>query len=125
MVSSLLYDLPENETYRVIFMERDMNEVLESQERMLRRLSRPVLPREQIRASFAIHLERLHNWLPWQDHLSVVRVNYNTLVTAPELELRRVSKFLDRRVSSDKMQTVIDPALYRNRNHTHFKTEGV
>jgi hypothetical protein len=125
LVSSLLYDLPDSETYRVVFMERDMNEVLESQERMLKRLDRPVLPREQIRASFAIHLERLHAWLPWQDHLRLLRVNYNTLVTAPELELLRVSQFLDGRVNPDEMHSVIDPSLYRNRNHEAARADGM
>src|SRR6516162_8939972 len=46
MVSQLLYDLPANETYRIIFMERDMDETLLSQEKMLQRLGRPAAPRE-------------------------------------------------------------------------------
>ena len=32
MVSQLLYDLPSNEAYRVLFMERDADEMLASQE---------------------------------------------------------------------------------------------
>src|ERR1700686_1129847 len=38
MVSQLLYELPPTEKYRVIFMERDLDEVLDSQEKMLQRL---------------------------------------------------------------------------------------
>src|SRR5436309_9885827 len=34
MVSQLLYDLPPSEQYAVIFMERDLDEVLASQEKM-------------------------------------------------------------------------------------------
>src|SRR5687768_13992796 len=34
LVSSLLYDLPATERYRVLFMQRDINEVLDSQEKM-------------------------------------------------------------------------------------------
>src|SRR4051794_24782005 len=41
MVSQLLYDLPSTERYRVIFMRRDLDEVLVSQEKMLERLGRP------------------------------------------------------------------------------------
>src|SRR5262249_6596555 len=62
MVSQLLYDLPPGETYRVIFMERDLEEVLRSQEKMLARLGRAAAPREEIRAAYALHLERLHEW---------------------------------------------------------------
>ena len=122
MISSLLYDLPDSETFRIVFMERDMDEVLESQERMLLRLGRPVLPKDQLRSSFAIHLERLHAWLPWQDHLSILRVNYNQLIKAPGLELLRVARFLDERVNPDDMQAVIDPALYRNRAISRLET---
>lgn len=35
MVSQLLYELPANHRYRIIFMERDMDEMLLSQEKML------------------------------------------------------------------------------------------
>ena len=50
MVSQLLYDLPPSERYRVIFMERDLDEVLASQEKMLERLGRAAAPREQMQA---------------------------------------------------------------------------
>ena len=41
MVSQLLFDLPAGERYRVIFMQRDLDEMLASQEKMLERLNRP------------------------------------------------------------------------------------
>src|SRR5215813_11558433 len=41
MVSQLLYDLPASERYRILFMERDLDEMLLSQEKMLKRLDRP------------------------------------------------------------------------------------
>src|SRR5689334_6667350 len=49
MVSQLLYDLPPGERYRIIFMERDLDEVLVSQEKMLQRLGRPAAPREEMK----------------------------------------------------------------------------
>ena len=47
MISQLLYDLPGNESYRVILMERDLDEVLVSQEKMLERLGRTAAPRRR------------------------------------------------------------------------------
>src|SRR5262249_52864153 len=52
MVSQLLYELPANETYRVIFMLRDFDEMLTSQDKMLERLGRPSAPREQVKQAF-------------------------------------------------------------------------
>jgi sulfotransferase family protein len=115
MVSQLLYDLPPTETYRVIFMERDLEEMLASQEKMLARLDRPYAPREQMKRSYALHLERLHGWLSQQPHFAVLRVSYNDLLERPEEPARRVSAFLGGRACVEKMAATVDPSLYRNR----------
>ena len=44
MISQLLYDLPSSEAYRVIMMERDLDEVLVSQEKMLAQLGARLPP---------------------------------------------------------------------------------
>ena len=55
MVSQLLYHLPPTEAYRVIFMRRNLDEVLASQEKMLMRRTRGV-PRAQMAEAFELHL---------------------------------------------------------------------
>ena len=115
MVSSLLYDLPANEIYRIVFMQRDIDEVLESQEKMLRRLHRPTAPRAQMKTSFAIHLERVAKWLASQPNFRVLYVSYNHLLNDPESETGKVSEFLDSCCNVEEMLAAIDPSLYRNR----------
>jgi hypothetical protein len=115
MVSQLLYDLPPSERYRVIFMERDLGEVLLSQEKMLERLGRKAAPPEAMRRSYALHLERLHGWLGQQRNLAILRVNYNDLVERPEVEARRVAEFLGGKARVEGMMKAVDPSLYRNR----------
>jgi hypothetical protein len=129
MVSSLLYDLPNNERYRVIFMERDLDEVLESQEKMLERLGRTAAPRDQMRKSFSMHLDRLFQWLAEQSHFSVLKVNYNQLLSDAEVNVQRISEFLDGVPDTQRMLGAIDVSLYRNRMgtesmHISRKTEG-
>jgi hypothetical protein len=115
MVSQLLYDLPPDEQYRILFMERDLEEMLLSQERMLERLGRPPAPRAEIRRAYALHLERLHAWLAGQTNLAVVRVSYNDLVEQPALQAERVASFLGRQVDVAGMVRSVEPSLYRNR----------
>ncbi len=115
MVSQLLYDLPDSERYRVLFMERDLDEVLLSQEKMLQRLGRPAAPRHEMRQAFTLHLERLHRWLGQQPHLAVLSVRYGDLVERPGEEARRVSEFLGGRASVEGMVGAVDVSLYRNR----------
>lgn len=115
MVSPLLYDLPPTETYRVIFMQRDLDEVLTSQEKMLTRAGRTGVPREQMRASFLTHLEQLFTWLPSQRHMQVLTVNYNDLMQDAVGIVPKIVAFLDGRPAPDKMLESIDSTLYRNR----------
>ncbi len=115
MVSSLLYDLPATETYRVVFMRRDIDEMLESQEKMLARLSRTAAPRDQMKTSFSVHLDRLFHWFPLQPHIKLLEVSYNDLLHTPESEICRVARFLDHVPSASQMLAAIDLSLYRNR----------
>jgi len=115
LVSSLLYDLPPTERYRVVFMERNLDEVLASQEKMLQRLGRHVAPADKMKSSFNIHLKRLFQWLPQQAHMRVVTINYNRLLTDPESECKRVVDFLDGRPVLEQMLSAVDRSLYRNR----------
>lgn len=115
LVSSLLYDLPATESYRVLFMQRDIDEVLESQEKMLQRLGKPAVPREQIRASFGIHLDRLYRWLPQQPHLRTLMISYNRLLSDPASEVSAIIEFLEGQGNTEQMLQAVDPSLYRNR----------
>ena len=114
MVSQLLYDLPAVETYRIVFMERDLDETLLSQEKMLQRLGRAPAPREQIRRAYTLHLDRLHAWLAGQAHVAVLRVSYNDLVERPREQAEGVARFLAAG-DVEGMVRAVDPSLYRNR----------
>jgi hypothetical protein len=96
-------------------MERDLDEVLASQEKMLARLGRSAGPREAMKQSFQTHLERLQTWLPTRAEFAVLRVDYNRLVRDPPTEVDRLVAFLARPVDRERMLAAIDPALYRNR----------
>jgi len=115
MVSQLLYDLPASEHYQIIFMERDMDEMLRSQDKMLRRLNRPAAPHEEMKRYYAVHLERLHVWLGQQPNIDVLHVNYNDLIERPEANAERIREFLNGKVDAEAMAKTVDPSLYRNR----------
>lgn len=114
-VSQLLYDFPATERYRIIFMERDMVEMLRSQEKMLGRLGRAAAPTDQIEESYRIHLERLFAWLDEQPHMRRLVVQYNALMADPRSEAARIDAFLHGGLDLQKMVAAVDPSLYRNR----------
>lgn len=118
-VSQLLYDLPPTEQYRVVFMERDLSEVLRSQEKMLQRLGRPAAPAEAMKRAYTLHLERLQEWLGQQAHMQQLRVRYQDLIEFPVREAQRVRDFVGMDLNMDRMAGAVDPSLYRNRQAAH------
>jgi hypothetical protein len=57
IVSQLLYQLPPTERYRIVFMRRDLDEILTSQEKMLERRGVVAAPRERMKEAFTVHLK--------------------------------------------------------------------
>jgi hypothetical protein len=124
MVSQLLYDLPASERYRIIFMARELAEVLDSQEKMLARLNKPSAPRAVVEKAFIGHLDRLRAWLTEQPNIEVLYVRYNDLVQRPEAEAERVSAFLGGRADATNMARAVDKSLYRNRKPSIEPADG-
>jgi len=117
VVSLLLYNLPADHRYRVIFMTRRMDEVLSSQSAMLGKLGRSDKgPADaQMAQYYERHLAKLDAWLPQQKHAEVLRCCYNDLLKDPTPVLKAVCAFLKRDLAMDRMLAAIDPALYRQR----------
>jgi Sulfotransferase domain len=115
MVSQLLYELPTTERYRIIFMKRELDEVLDSQEKMLTRLGKPAAPRAAIERAFVEHLRRLHAWLANQPNIAVLYVSYNELLEEPEQQAQRIRAFLQNQPDAARMAMAMDASLYRNR----------
>lgn len=117
MVYRLLYDLPSKYQYRVVFMQRDLSEVLASQKKMLKRSGKSgsVISDEQMAMLFQAELDKCQAWLPTQPNFSVLYVNYREMIKNPDAECRRINDFLDGGLNTEAMINTIDPALYRNR----------
>jgi hypothetical protein len=119
MISQLVYDLPATERYRVLVMQRALEEILASQEKMLARLGRPALPRERMRQAFAHELERFRAWLGQQANMTALWIDYAELVATPRETAEQIAAFVAPAVSTqldvDLMSAAVDPALYRNR----------
>ena len=119
IISALLEFLPEDYQYRVIFMERDIDEILASQKRMLSRgevVEEKPLSDKALRQSYQAHLEQVKSFLSKKDWLKVMFVSYNQVLNDPEGEFRRVARFLDNLVEPSAMSKVVDPELYRERH---------
>jgi hypothetical protein len=116
VVSPLLTHLPADNTYKVVFMRRNLHEVLASQSKMLeRRDEESHTEDEDLMAMYESHLEKIEFQLRFRPQFDVLYVNYADVVAEPVREARRMADFLGGGVDADRMAGAVDGTLYRNR----------
>jgi hypothetical protein len=117
IVSQLLYDLPPVHDYAIVFMKRDLREVLASQRAMLKRLGRvgAGLSDVQMAQKFRAHLQKLDAWVRRQENMTVMDMLFGEVVQSPRRCARRLCRFLGRDLDADQMAQVVEKRLHRQR----------
>jgi hypothetical protein len=117
VISALLDGLPPGYQYRIVFMQRNMDEILASQKQMLISRGEPAdrVSDEQLAEIFQKHLQKTTAWLAGQPNMQVLYINYNDMLKDPSPSLKQVNQFLDGKLNVEEMAGVIDENLYRQR----------
>lgn len=110
-------DLPPTERYRVVFMQRDLDEVVASQTKMLERSGRSgaAVSPQILKDQYKRQLAQVDAWLAARPHFTRLDVSYNQLVTQPAPVVAEIARFLGLTGHESAMLAAIDPSLYRNR----------
>lgn len=116
VISALLEHLPAKYHYRVIFMERPLQEVLSSQKKMLaNRAEDSSIGDAEMEEQFSRHLAAIKYWLARQANIEVLYVEYGKLLAEPIPACATIANFIGHPVDVEKMQSVPNERLYRNR----------
>lgn len=117
IITALITFLPPNYTYKVIFMQRDLLEVLASQRKMLGRLGKPEdkVDDEQMAKIYQGHLRNVEAWLKRQPNIELLYINYNQMIADPTQPINQVNQFLGGGLDTQAMLGVINKDLYRER----------
>ncbi len=117
VISALLEHLPSTYQYKIVFMEREMMEILASQRKMLERRGKPGNPAEDGKFAelYGKHLEKVKSWLSAQPNMSVFYVRYNEMVADPAGYANKVAEFLGSAVYVEAMKNVPQEQFYRQR----------
>lgn len=117
IVSSFLKHLPPDFSYKIIFMRRNIDEILASQQQMLVRRGEPTntISDEKMKQSFERHLKDLEPWLLEQPNIAVLNVSYNEALANPLPSAQSIKDFLKLDLDLDRMAGVVNQNLYRNR----------
>jgi tetratricopeptide (TPR) repeat protein len=115
VIAQLLKFLPDGYTYKVIFMKRNINEVLTSQQKMLGKDSKnfPLALAE----TFKKELSRIENWFQIQPNFEVIYADYGDLVSNPNSAVDEICNFLNiEPEKKENMVRVVDRSLHRNKS---------
>jgi hypothetical protein len=102
--------LPRGFKYKVIYMLRDLDEIMASMSKMIGEK----LSNEDKKA-----FERLNKYalklIEDRDDIDYITVRYNKVIENPRKEIERINEFLGGFLDVDSAVKAVDPSLYRNR----------
>jgi hypothetical protein len=117
VISQLLYHLPPQYQYKVVFVHREMDEILASQKKMLERRGQPtdLIDDAVMARKFRAHVDKVVKWIDVQPNMDAVYVTYHEVVADPLTAAKDVQTFLGSELDPVAMASAVDTSLYRNR----------
>ena len=117
VISFLIKDLPDDNDYRVIFMRRDLSEVLASQNKMIDRLGTEDTSAqdEAMKEAYRNDIVRTRLLCRKRPNYELVEIHYRETVEYAAATVQKVNAFLGGGFDEAAMREAVDASLYRNR----------
>jgi hypothetical protein len=119
VIYALVRHLPATHAYRVLWMRRDLGEVIASQQAMLARrgaLDDAGLRPERLAEVFAQQLAECEAWIAQQPSFRLRALDYAAMIADPPRAAQEIDAFLGGGLDVAAMASVVDAALYRQRH---------
>lgn len=105
--------LPSTGGYKIIYMERNLDEVLDSMEKMSHVID---MSREETKQSFKRLNEKVKKEIQTKENIDVLFINYNEMLKDSQPNVRKICEFIGPYdFDTAKMISVVDTQLYRQR----------
>ena len=119
VISTLLPKLPKAHRYKVLFVERDIEEVVQSQQKMLAARSQPADTESLAETAQRLknHNDQIARWVKEARHIDALFIDHRKLIQNPKSQIEKLIPFLEQDISPHlgEMVAAVDPKLYRNR----------
>ena len=124
VISSLVEHLPTTNNYQVLFMSRNIREVLDSQSKMLvqRGETGGAADDAALEKYYETHVRKVKYFLAHTPAFSSIDIGYADVLANPVRMAGRVDAFLGGGLDVAGMTAVVDDQLYRNRQHSRQAT---
>ncbi len=119
VVAPLLKSIDTQYRYKIIFMKRDLNEVIQSQQKMLGK-TQDVFP-VKIYNEFQKLLSNVAIWSKKEPGVEILYVDYKEVLEQPEEMAQKVKEFIGQDLDVEAMAGCVDTSLYRNRKESVSK----
>jgi predicted AlkP superfamily phosphohydrolase/phosphomutase len=116
VVAPLLQFLPQGFSYKIIYIHRDLNEVLQSQLKMLGRAGDGRTFPAALADGVAKQAEKAQSWMKAQPNVATLELHYRQVVEDPADAADRIASFLGENLDTDAMTAAVNAALYRNKS---------
>ncbi|WP_340075889.1 alkaline phosphatase family protein [Leptobacterium sp. I13] len=113
IVAPLLQHIDPQYRYKVIFMKRDLHEIIKSQQKMVGK-DPEALPMRLLE-SYTKLLSMVNIWKEKEPSVELLYVDYKEVLSNPSKVLSKIAQFIGKDLDTTAMQQCIDPSLYRNR----------
>ena len=118
-ISMLLPKMPARHAYKVIFMTRPIEEVVESQAVMMKRLETKgaELDSVELERALTAHRNETRRWLKTSPNVEFLEIDYPALMRDPSANVTKLVEFLgvERLPTPEKIAGVVDESLYRRK----------
>ncbi len=117
VISFLIKDLPDDNDYRVIFMRRDLSEVITSQNKMIDRLGTTDASAEEeaMKEAYRNDIVRTRLLCKARPNFELIEVHYKATIEDAIGTASKVNAFLGGHLDEAAMRAAVDGSLYRNR----------
>jgi hypothetical protein len=123
VIHALLRHLPDEGDLRIILIERDPDEVLASQRRMIG--GDPNHEEDtKLATVFQSQLAEARAWAAERPRTALLEVDHRELMVSPEAVAARIDVFLGGGLDVPAMARCVDPDLYRNRSSYDSDVRG-
>lgn len=116
VIHALLPHLPDTQRYEVLLLERDLGEVVASQNAMLARAGEKITAPDDLRDALRRQLDDARSWLATRAFVRWTPLAHRRLVRDPETAAIEIASFLGRDLDCHAMASRVEPGLHRSRS---------